>query len=1125
MPLIVHHAARADVLVDALADLMTEPLADPFAPEVVAVAARGMERWLAQRLARRLGTHPDAGGTTADGVAANIDMPSPAELTDRVLRGLHGVDRADDPWMPEALIWTILDLLADADTAPRVEPGGRYTFAARVARLFASYAAQRPTVLLDWTAGRDTDGADTALPADALWQPRLWRSLTSRLTVADPATRLVSAADRLGAHPAGAAQPARGSVGGGAPRPTDQLTVLRALADHRDVHLWITHPSPSWWDAIAAVEGRATGGVAARASLRAPARRELVPVRPGHPLLGGLGRDVTDLHRRLAPLTDRDHLHDDTPGYDIPRSDTPASDGAPRTLLAHLQADLRADRPATRLLRPRADGSITLHACHGRRRQVEVLREQVLHLLTADPTLELRDIVVMCPDVEAFAPHVRAVFGDITGTDALGAAGIEPPHSHPGRRLSVRLADRGIGATNPWLDVLAEAFDLARDRVPVSRVLELAGALPVRTRFRFDDDDLDTIRTWMAAAGARWGIGRRQRSAFGLADIAQGTVTTAMDRVALGVVADEQDEQWLGLALPLDEVGGSDIGLVGRWTEFLDRLAAVVRDLSGEYDGPGWADRLGRTLDLLTDADFAHRSDAAIARSMVAAAFGPGTGAMLTAADARALFAERLAARPTRSNFRTGELTVCTLVPMRSVPHRVIVLLGLDDEVYPRVGAIDGDDVLRAQPRVGERDPRSEDRQLLLDSIGSAIDTLMIIHTGSDPITGSRRPPAVPVGALLDVLEDMVGPAVMEDIVVRHPLQPFDRRNFDADAPDSHDAAALAGALAAEEVAPVGDRYARFVLAPRTEETIGVGELMRFAAHPVAEFLAARLGVRPSEVEPDRSDELTSDLGPLDGWKIGDRIVGSLLTGREIENVRAAEWRRGLLPPFEFGRRALERAAEHAVPLAAAAAADRPGEAMVADIDVDLGDGRRLIGAVGGIHDGVIARASFSRLGVKQRMQGWIELLAVLADGRTPARGAAIIGRAIRGRRPVARAALLPPEDPIAVLRDLVDIFDVGMAQPLPVSPEASEIYARRRESGDTPDEAFDAAERRWSDRFGGSNDEAVRYCFGVVDFGSFATAMPAPAGEEPTAFGAYSRRLWAPLLDAETVAFERGRR
>lgn len=1157
MPLIVHHAARADVLVDALADLISEPLTDPLAPEVVAVAARGMERWLAQRAARRLGAVPVEGGHSGrpaeggssgragtedcragtedigDGVAANIDMPSPVELIDRVLRSLHGIDRASDPWAPQALTWTILRLLADNPPVdngaplPRIESAGRYVFAARVARLLTSYAAQRPTILLDWAVGRDTDGGDGTLPADALWQPRLWRSLVSRIAVPDPATRLVAAADLLAADPTLVELPDRLSLVGVTRVPTDQLTVLRALADSRDVHLWITHPSPPWWETIASAHPRTSAGLPGRASLQAPARGDVGGDRRGHPLIRALGRDVTDLHRRLAPVTDHDPLHDGP--AEVDRSGPGREDGSAglgrRTLLAHLQADLRADRPASRLVGARADGSITLHGCHGRRRQVEVLREQVLHLLTADPTLELRDIVVMCPDVEAFAPHVRAVFGDITGTDAFGASAAEPPHSHPGRRLLVRLADRGIGATNPWLDVLAEVLDLARDRIPVSRALEVAGTLPVRTRFRFEDDDLDTIRGWMAAAGARWGLGSRQRSAFGLGDIVQGTATTALDRVALGVAADEQDALWLGRALPLDDVGGSDIGLVGRWTEFLDRLAAVVRDLAGEYDGPGWAMQLGRALDLLTDTDYAHRSDAAIARSVVAAAFGPGADATLTASDARALFAERVAARPTRSNFRTGDLTVCTLVPMRSVPHRVIVLLGLDDEVYPRVGAIDGDDVLRAAPRVGERDPRSEDRQLLLDSIGCALDTLIILYTGSDPITGGRRPPAVPVGSLLDVLEDMVGPAESAGIVVRHPLQPFDRRNFGAEHPESHDTAALAGALAAEDVRGPADRYSGFALSPRVQPTIGVGELKRFAAHPVAEFLAARLGVRPSAVETDRSDELTSELGGLDGWKVGDRMVTSLLMGRDIEAVRAAEWRRGLLPPFEFGRRVLERTAEDAVPLAAAAGADRVGEARVADIDVDLGNGRRLIGAVGGIHDGVIARASYSRLGVKHRMQAWIELLAVLADGRTDVRAAAITGRAGRGGRPVARSILLPPDDPITLLLDLVEIFDAGVAQPLPVSPEASEIYARRRESGDSSTEAMEAAERRWSDRFGGANDESIQYCFGVVDFESFTTVMDPPVGEEPTAFGAFARRLWTPLHDAETLAFERGRR
>ena len=116
-----------------------------------------------------------------------------------------------------------------------------------------------------------------------------------------------------------------------------------------------------------------------------------------------------------------------------------------------------------------------------------------------------------------------------------------------------------------------------------------------------------------------------------------------------------------------------------------------------------------------------------------------------------AMFADRLLGRPTRANFRTGGLTVSTLVPMRSVPHRVVVLLGLDDDTFPRVGASDGDDLLARDPLTGERDPRSEDRQLLLDATLAATETLVITYTGANEFSGQDRPPAVPVGELLAV--------------------------------------------------------------------------------------------------------------------------------------------------------------------------------------------------------------------------------------------------------------------------------------------------------------------------------------------------------------------------------------
>ena len=153
--------------------------------------------------------------------------------------------------------------------------------------------------------------------------------------------------------------------------------------------------------------------------------------------------------------------------------------------------------------------------------------------------------------------------------------------------------------------------------------------------------------------------------------------------------------------------------------------------------------------------------------------------------EIRALLAERLQGRPTRANFRTGHLTICTLVPMRSVPHRVVCLLGLDDGTFPRKAPRDGDDLLLADPHVGDRDTRTEDRQLLLDALLAAQDRLIITYTGNDERTNIERPPAVPVGELLDV--------VGREVVVKHPLQPFDPRNFSG-APRSFDRVMLEGA-------------------------------------------------------------------------------------------------------------------------------------------------------------------------------------------------------------------------------------------------------------------------------------------------------------------------------------------
>ena len=309
----------------------------------------------------------------------------------------------------------------------------------------------------------------------------------------------------------------------------------------------------------------------------------------------------------------------------------------------------------------------------------------------------------------------------------------------------------------------------------------------------------------------RWGLDAAQRASYRLDRLPANTWQAGWDRVLVGVAMAEEGQRLFGGVLPLDDVGSGDIDLAGRFAEFLERLHAIVDAFAEPMPLDAWAAAIAEAADSLTAASgreawqrvqLGRLLEDVVAEGTTA---GAVTQTPLALPEIRALLADRLRGRPTRASFRTGHLTICTLVPMRSVPHRVVCLMGLDDGVFPRQTARDGDDLLLLDPHVGDRDARSEDRQLLLDAVLAATDHLVITYAARDERTNLRRPPAVPLGELLDVVDRTArfpdAATTRERVVVEHPLQPFDLRNFDAGAlvPErtwSFDRVALDGARA-----------------------------------------------------------------------------------------------------------------------------------------------------------------------------------------------------------------------------------------------------------------------------------------------------------------------------------------
>lgn len=209
------------------------------------------------------------------------------------------------------------------------------------------------------------------------------------------------------------------------------------------------------------------------------------------------------------------------------------------------------------------------------------------------------------------------------------------------------------------------------------------------------------------------------------------------------------------------------------------------------------------------------------------------------------------------------------------MPHRVVCLVGLDDGVFPRLSHPDGDDVLAREPMTGERDIRSEDRQLLLDAIGAATQTLVITYTGADERTGQPRPPAVPLAELLDALDQTTSAPVRERILVTHPLQPFDRKNVTPGAllgakPFTFDPAALAAAQAAagKRCPPTAFISGRLPAPPAADVTLA--DLLDFFKDPVKGFFRALDYTLPWDVDTvEDSIPVQVDAWPSGRWASG----------------------------------------------------------------------------------------------------------------------------------------------------------------------------------------------------------------------------------------------------------------
>lgn len=893
----VIHGNRPDDLRSLVVEWMRRYPLRPLENEVALVQSNGIAQWLKMALA----ADPDDGGC---GVAAAIDVQLPGSFMWRLYRSVLGRSEIPENSVLDKgpLTWRLMRLLPILIEQPVFAPLARflkddrdmrkrYQLAQRLADLYDQYQVYRADWLEDWAEGRyqlrSVRGEARPLSDLNTWQAALWQALLADVGAQGMAQSRAGVHQRymhtmLSAQTPPPGLPSRVIVFGISSLPAQVLHALAGLARFTQVLLCVHNPCRHHWADI----------VADKDLLRREYRRQ--SRKPGMPLQ----LDATSLHQHAQPLLaawgkqGRDYIalldeFDQPDSYRGAFSDGKIdlySDGTTDTLLSQLQNDILELRPLSETrelwppVDPKVDPSIRFHIAHSAQREVEVLHDQLLQRFSSNPDLKPRDIIVMVPDINGYAPYIRAVFGQVPRDDK--------------RFIPFTLNDQAQRGRDPLLIALEHLLQLPDSRFAVGEILDLLDVPAVRARFGIPEQSLAILHAWIEGAGIRWGLDAEQRKALGLPQgMEQNSWRFGLRRMLLGYAVGG-GEGFAGVE-PYDEVGGLDAALVGPLFALIDRLDHWYQALLEPAAPEVWGQRLQGLVNDFFKPEDEHTEYLLIQLDelrdqWLQACEDVGLIEVLPLTVVREAWLAGLDQSGLNQRFLAGSVNFCTLMPMRAIPFEMVCLLGMNDGDYPRAQPPLDFDLMAADYRPGDRSRREDDRYLLLEAVLSARTELYISWVGRSIRDNTERPPSVLVGQLRDHLaagwrlqgEPDQGEALVDALSLEHPLQPFSIRYFQEGQP-----ALFSYAREWQSVHEPGAPLAPVEDLPPFEPDgpLGLEVLANFLRNPVKHFYTQRLKVHFEALQGALEEAEPFILDGLQHYSLSTHLLEAALQGGEGE--------------------------------------------------------------------------------------------------------------------------------------------------------------------------------------------------------------------------------------------------
>lgn len=782
MAFTIYHSNHLDSLQYMASYLIQQnPLENPLLPEYFIIHSSGMTNWLKSALAEE------------HNIFANTKLEFPINQIVTIIENLLTEEERINTNLRISrltLTWAVFDVL-NHSSLEDLEVLERYLetdqtlksdirmmgLAEEIAGLFDKYLAYRP----DWFEAWQNNQLLFDDSVDELWQQKIWREIYQKVI---PQHYLANITELLKSIPEDRYQnpkiPTRLFMIGISTLPPLFIDLLHTLSRHIDVHLFFTNPSQFYWGDLTQYRHRNIQRIIfessqSRENIFSPEidaetfdhdleHQEQWLEFHGNPLLASFGKIGRDFIHLLSQ-------------YDDIREIEAFSEPETKGLLGYVQREVfnlsavNQDQP--KYLVENNDQSISFHAHYSERREVEGLYDQLLHAFNRDPTLEPKDIIVMVSDIDRYRPMIEAVFGSPFSLDA---------------KIPFTISDFTLGKHEPILEAFLLLLSISDSHFAVSELLTLLEIPEIAEKFSINHDHRELIRKWVENSNIKFGIDNEHLAELNVREDFTNTWLWGLKRLLLGYSFNESIEIDDVMAFPY--IQGGEASTLGHLVDFVEALIDLKLQLSQMHSLDDW-----RTILPEIWATFYIDSDATQYRlqhlqSIWNTFLDEGLNIQFNQNISIHLIQrhlnEHLSSFRPESRFLTGSINFCTFIPMRSIPFKIVCMLGMNQETFPHRKQYPEYDLMQAHPQRGDRSMINDERYLFLEAILSAKEQLYISYIGKNIHNNSDMFPSLFVNELQHYLEEI---AVTEDgeqsiameLTIQHPLSPFSPSLFQSD--------------------------------------------------------------------------------------------------------------------------------------------------------------------------------------------------------------------------------------------------------------------------------------------------------------------------------------------------------